>query len=734
LSAPNNASRDRLLALENDSCNELKRRKMSDPTPVKHPGPAAAHPLDPLLAPRSLAFIGASQRPNTPGNDTVREALAGGFSGALYPINPRYSDVEGLSCFASIDDLPETVDHVVICIASAKIEDTLAQVIRHGARAATIFASCLLEQDREPALSKRIAAMAREAGVAICGGNCMGFVNKEIGLRVAGYPCHTDEKIGPITWIAQSGSVYGALAFNDPRLKFNLCVSSGAEFVTRSSDYLEWALQRESTGVIGLFIESIRDPEGFEAALAEAARREIPVVVLKTGRTPDAAAMARTHTGALAGDDAAYRALFDRHGVVRVDTLDELAVALLLFSHPARPAAGGLASIHDSGGECELLIDLASDIGVPIARINDATKETLREHLDPGLEPVNPLDAWGTDHNAVEIFENCLEALMADPDTAAAAVVSDIRDGHYYHRNITQVAQTAAKKAAMPLAFVTNYSLVNHRETALELTECGVPVLDGTREALLAFRHLFGYRDFLARPKPAPPSRPPAEVTKRWRERLGDPRPLDEVESLSLLSDYRIPVARAVRAASQDEALQAAAEIGFPVVLKTAEPRIEHKSEAGGVVLDLANPEALKIAYDDLERRLGSQVSVSRRVPEGVEIALGAIRDPQFGSYVMVAAGGVLIELLADSAVSLAPIDEKGAERLLGRLKARRLLDGLRGKPPADVASLCRAIACLSVLADDLGEVLEQLDVNPVIALPNGCVAVDALVISRRAT
>jgi acyl-CoA synthetase (NDP forming) len=701
---------------------------------VKHPGSTAAHPLDPLLAPRSIAFVGASQRPNSPGNDTVREALAGGFDGALYPINPRYSDVEGLPCFASIEDLPETVDHAVLCVASEKIEAALAQAIRHGARAATIFASCYLEGDREPALSKRIAAMAREAGVAICGGNCMGFVNKEIGLQIAAYPCRTEAKVGPITWIAQSGSVYGALAFNNSRLKFNLCVSSGGEFVTRSSDYLEWALRRESTGVVGLFIESIRDPDGFEAALSEAARREIPVVVLKAGRTPDAAAMARTHTGALAGDDAAYRALFDRYGVVRVDTLDELAAALLLFSHPARPAAGGLASIHDSGGECELLIDLASDIGVPLARINEATRETLRKHLDPGLEPVNPLDAWGTGHNAVNIFENCLEALMADPDSAAAVVVSDIRDGHYHHRNLAQVARTAAEKSAMPLAFVTNYSSVDHREIALELTEFGVPVLDGTREALQAFRHLFEYRDFVSRPESTPPSRPADAVTKRWRERLCESKPLDEVESLSLLADYGIPVARAVRAASLSEALQAAAEIGYPVVLKTAEPGIEHKSEVGGVVLDLADPDALKAAYGDLETRLGARVSVARRIPEGVEIALGAIRDPQFGSYVMVAAGGVLIELLADSAVSLAPIDENGAERLLGKLKTRRLLDGLRGKPAADVAALCRAIARLSVLADDLGDALEQLDVNPLIVSPDGCVAVDALVIAHRST
>jgi len=707
---------------------------MSESAPVNHPASAANHPLDPLLAPRSIAFVGASQRPNTPGNDMVREALGGGFNGALYPINPRYSEVEGLSCFDSIDDLPETVDHVVLGVASGKIEEAFAQAIRHGARAATIFASCHLEPDREPALSKRIAAMAREAGVAICGGNCMGFVNQEIGLRIAAYPCHMDTKPGPITWIAQSGSVYGALAFNDPRLKFNLCVSSGGEFVTPSSDYLGWAIGRESTGVVGLFLESIRDPEGFEAALAAAGQRQIPVVVLKAGRTPAAAAMARTHTGALAGNDAAYRALFDRYGVLRVDTLDELAATLLLFSHPARPGAGGLASIHDSGGECELLIDLAADIGVPLARINDATKDTLRKHLDEGLEPVNPLDAWGTGHDSINTFEQCLKALMADPDTAAALIVSDIRDRHYHHRNLTQAARAAAGQNAMPFAFATNYSGVDHRELSLGLTEFGVPVLDGTREALQAFRHLFDYRDFLARADSKPPARPAAEVTTRWRERLSGPQPLDEVESLSLLADYGIPVARSVRAASKDEALEAAAEIGYPVVLKTAEPGIEHKSEVGGVVLDIEDPEALKAAYDDLARRLGARVNVSRRVPEGVEIALGAIRDPQFGSYVMVAAGGVLIELLADSAVSLAPIDEKGAERLLGSLKARRLLDGLRGTPPADVTSLCRAIAHLSVLADDLGDALEQLDVNPIIASPDGCVAVDALVVAHRAT
>ncbi len=706
---------------------------MSEPASAKHPRPGG-HPLDPLLAPRSVAFVGASQRPNTPGNDMVKAALAGGFAGALYPINPRYEAVEGLRCLPSLDALPETVDHVVLGVASEKIEGALEQAISHGARAATIFASCHLENDREPALAQRIAAMAREAGVAICGGNCMGFINPEIGLEVSAYPLDSHRAVGPITWIAQSGSVYAALAFNDRRLKFNLCVSSGGEFVTRSSDYFDWALKRESTRVVGLFLESIRDPDGFAASLAEAARREIPVVVLKTGRTPGAAAMARTHTGALAGDDAAYRALFDRYGVLRVDTLDELAATLLLLSQPARPRAGGLASIHDSGGECELLIDLATDLDVPLAQISEETKARLREHLEPGLQAVNPLDAWGTGHDAVQIFERCAEALLADPDTAAALLVSDLRDSHYHRNNIVRVAHSIGAKTEIPFALATNYSLVFHRELALELTEAGVPVLDGTREALLAFRHLFDYSAFLARPAQQPPTPPAEEISKRWRERLREPSPLDEVESLSLLADYGVPVATALRAESLEEALRAAADIGYPVVLKTAAPGIEHKSEVGGVILDVADPEALKAAYADLERRLGPEVGVSRRIPEGVELALGAIRDPQFGSYVMVAAGGVLIELLADSAVSLAPVDEASAERLLGTLRVRRLLDGVRGRPPADVASLCAAISRVSVLASDLDDVIEQLDVNPVIAAPDGCVAVDALVIARRQT
>lgn len=687
------------------------------------------HRLDPLLAPRCIALVGASTRPETSGNDMVRMAVEGGFQGHIYPINPKYTEVEGLPCYASLQALPEVVDHVVLGVANHRLEQSLRDAIAHGAKAATIFGSCYLADDGSPNLKQRLIACANEGEMILCGPNCMGFVNLEIALRVAAYPCGPKRAPGGITWIAQSGSVYGALAYNDERLKFNLAVSSGSEFITRSNDYMQWALQRPSTRVIALFLESVRDPEGFAATLAEAASRQIPVVILKAGRTPQSAAMARTHTGALAGDDAAYQALFDRYGVLRVHTLDELAATLILLSNERRAGPGGLASIHDSGGECELLIDLAADVGVPIASIGDSTKHTLSNCLEPGLKPVNPLDAWGTGHNAPQIFERCLAALMADPDTAAGLIVSDMRDGHWHHRNLTRVALAVAAQTSKPLAFATNFSMVTHRAQALALTESGVPVLDGTRESLQAIKHSFDYRDFLARPRSNPPNPPRPSVRAKWLERLGQERPLAEAECLALLEAYGIAVPRRMQAESMRAALDGADSLGYPVVLKTAELGIEHKSEVSGVYLNLSDRSALETAYEDLHRRLGPRVMVAQQVTGDVEVALGIVNDPQFGPFVMLSAGGLLVELMADHAVAMVPIDDREARVLVGRLALRTLLAGVRGKPPCDMDALCRTVSRLSVLAADLHEGLSQLDVNPVIVSANGCVAVDALVI-----
>ena len=686
------------------------------------------HPLRPLLAPRSMAFVGASPRPNSPGNDMLRMNARGGFRGRVYPVNPNYREVEGHRCYPALAELPEAVDLVVLGVANARLEAALEEAVRAGARAAVILASCYLENDRTPPLTQRLAAIARAAGMPICGGNGMGFYNDAAGVWAVGFPSLREPRPGGITLISHAGSPWGALAHNDPRLRFNLVISAGQELVTTAAEYLDYALEQEETRVVGLFLETVRAPERFMAALDKAVRRGIPVVALKVARTAASAAMAVSHSGAIAGNDAVYQAMFDRYGVHRAATLDELAASLLFFAQGRAAAPGGVAAIHDSGGERELTMDLAADLGLPYARIAPETVARLGRRLDFGLDPVNPLDAWGTGADFIGIFADCLSALLDDPDSALGLFVNDLRDDAYVQQGLAEAAITAFARTQKPLAYVTSYSQVRHDILAQKLTAAGVPVLDGTVPGLKAARHLLDHRDFRLRPSDPPPA---AEPRRDWRRRLAA-EPLNDLEALELLADYGIGTVPAALVESAEAAVAAAAQIGYPVACKTAAPGIHHKTEHDGVRLRLADAAAVRAAYQDLASRLGPRVLVSRMAASGVELALGLVNDPQWGPVVMVAAGGVLVELLRDARHALAPFGPATARRLLDGLALRPLLDGVRGAPPVDLDAAATAIARFSVLAADLAPIIAECDVNPLILHAGGAVAVDALVIPRK--
>ena len=690
----------------------------------------AVHRLTPLLAPRSIALIGASPKAESVGNGMIRGVREGKFSGRFYLVNPNYREIDGLACYPSVAALPEVVDHVVIGVANARIEAQLTEAIQHGARAATIFASCYLENDRDPPLTKRIAAMARSGGLQLCGGNGMGFYNLEHGLRVCGFPPPPWLDHGGIALISHSGSAYSGLCHTDRRFRYSLAVSAGQELVTTVADYLDFALDMPSTRVVGLFLETVRDPPRFVAALEKATARDIPIVVLKVGRTAASAAFAASHSGALAGNHAAYQALFDRHGVVEVDDLDAFANCLLLFGQPRRAGRGGLATMHDSGGLRELAVDLAVAQHVPFAQIGDETKGKLAARLEYGLEPANPLDAWGTGHDYESIFTDCLQALMDDPDTAIGVLCAETRSGFYLHEGYGRITQAVAAKTRKPVLMSTNLATVGNDDLAVRNTHAGVPVLIGLQPMMTAIHAAFDYRDFRLR-APARSVPPPAGAKARWTPQLRRGGALDEAESLALCADYGLPVMphRLVENAAAAEA--AAADLGLPVVLKTATPGILHKSDVGGVVLRLADKPAVRAAYDDLARRLGPRVLVMPMAAPGVELAFGAVDDPQFGPVVMSGAGGVLIEILADRRFALPPFDALTARRLLDRLKARPLLDGKRGMPGADIEAVANALAQFSVMVADLAGLFEEIDVNPFLCGPGGCFALDALVIGR---
>lgn len=659
----------------------------------------------------------------------VHQLLVGRFDGEVYPVNPRYQEVLGLRCYPSVGDLPGSPDLVLLGVPNEALEEQLRAAADAGARSAVIFASAHDRGEDGPSLSERLRTVARQAGMVVCGPNCMGFVDVERRLRALAFEEREDLEPGPVTWLSHSGSAFSALLHNDRGIRFNLAVSTGLELTTTMADYLGHALGRPTTGVVALFLETVRDPATFRSALATAAERDVPVVALKVGREEVTGSLVEAHSGALAGEDAAYEALFEAHGVIRVETLDEMADTLELLAAGRRAGPGGLASIHDSGGERAHLVDVAAQVGVPFAAISAETQERLAARLDPGLPAVNPLDAWGTGRDYQAIFAECTRALLDDADTAALAFTVDL-SGEDLEPGYMEVVRNLYPDTSKPMAVLANLTSAVAPGAAASLRVVGIPVLEGTATGLLAFRHLFEHRDAVAREPVSPPEPVTDEVRDRWRGRLNSPEPWSEVEAMALLADYRIPTVAAVSAGSEEEALAAADRIGWPVALKTAEA--SHKSDMGGVRLEIGDPAGLTEAYRDVAIRLGPRVTVAAMAPPGVELALGVVRDPQFGPLVMAAAGGVLIEVLGDRCMALPPIDEARARSLIDRLAVRPLLDGVRGAKPADLDAVGRALVRLSALAADLGDLIEAFDVNPLVAGPDGCVAVDALVLPVR--
>jgi acyl-CoA synthetase (NDP forming) len=490
--------------------------------------------------------------------------------------------------------------------------------------------------------------------------------------------------------------------------------------------------------VIGLFMETARNPAGMTRAFQKANDKGIPVVVLKVGRTEFSARLAVSHSGAITGRDDAYQALFDRYGVQRVKDMDELATTLIMFAQPHPVAAGGLVSIHDSGGERQLLIDLAEDMNVPLARIEPQTESRLEALLDPGLPPVNPLDAWGAGGpGANTIMEDCLAALMSDPNAAFGAVVHDRAPNGALCEEYFDYMRAGHQASGKPVFLVANRQGSGTDAAAVRVTREGFPVLDGLRSFLAGVRCLTAWRDFNARKAEArneklPP--PPPDVIRHWQSRLTEGKTLEEFEAGNLLRDFDFPINSARLASSAAEASHAAADLGYPVVLKTAEAGILHKTDCDGVKLGIPNEERLNAAYADLSSRLGPSVMVSPMLnAKGVEMVLGMVHDEQFGPMVMLGFGGINVETIRDVACALPPFSRETARQLVSSLKLRPLLDGLRNRPAVDIEAFCTAAQQFSIMAAALGDRLDEVDVNPVIVHPGGCIAVDALVVGRAA-
>jgi acyl-CoA synthetase (NDP forming) len=742
----------------------------TSPLPTRQQG--AADAITAMLEARSVALVGASPRPGSLGERMVAEVARSLSRPRVHLVNPRYDEIGGARCHPSVADLPGPVDLVLLAVPDAALDDQLTAAASRGARSAVIFGGAHDVPGQPPGLRARLAATARDAGMALCGAGCMGFVNVTRGLRAVGYVEPDPLPAGPVALVTHSGSVFSAMLRNRRGIGFTIAVSSGQELVTTAADYLRYALSLPQTRVLALVLEAIRDAGPLRSALAAAAAADVPVVLLAAGGSDRGRALVSAHSGALAVGDGAWEALADAYGVHRASDLAEMADTLELFAIARRPAAGaqrpraqgsraqhpraqhprgqgsrgrgsraqrsgapppgaGIATVHDSGLERAHVADLAERLGVPFAAVGSGTLGRLAALLDRGLEPANPLDMWGTGRDAEQQLEASLTAMAEDPSVAAVALAVDLVPEFDGDESYQHAVLTAAQRSTVPVVVLAGLPASIDPVAAARLRAAGVPVLEGTRTGLLALRHLL---DHAGRAAPCPrPAHPvyDSERRKRHTGALAAGR-IGAADMAGLLREYEIPAARTIAVTSREAAMSAAAEIGYPVVLKTDEPAIAHKSDVGGVLTGLDGPAAVAAGYDDLAERLGPRAVVCQTAAAGTEIVLGIATDPALGPLIVAGAGGVLTELLADRAVALPPVDRDGALRMLRRLRVASVLAGARGRPPADLTAVAGAIAALSTLACELGGALDALDINPLICSPSGVLAVDALAIPRR--
>jgi len=675
--------------------------------------------------------VGASKRTDSLGEWALKNLVKGGYEGRIYPVNPGHDELQGHKCYASLLGLPEIPDLVVFAVGDQRLEVPLDDAIAAGIPAAVIQSTLVMDDDTDPPLKERVQQKVRAAGMLVCGANGMGFYNVRDHVWTCGFDSSDHTAPGNVSLISHSGSGMSGIIDCEERLRINLAVSAGNELSTTMDEYLDFALNLPETQVVGLFIETTRNPDGFRAALEKAARRRIPIVALKVGRTDKSAALTVSHSGALAGDDATYDALFDRYGVQRARDQDEFTTMLIMFAELHPVGAGGLVSLHDSGGERSLLVDLAADADVPLVELANDTVDKIAAVIDPELPSTNPLDAWSRGGpDASKKMTNALTLMMQDPGTALGVVVHDRAPyGKIYPSYFTYM-QRARADSGKPVALVSATQGTGCDDAAITSTHAGYPVLDGVSRFLKGAHALFAYRDFLLRKQTAWVE-PDAKLVEHWRIRLRTGDTLAELDALHMLSDFGVVTSTPTPASDEDTVAAAASACGYPVVLKTAKPGLLHKSDHGGVIVGIADEEQLLRMYRLMQNQLGDDVLVVSLADVGVEMILGVKRDAQFGPVVLLGCGGVLAETIADVQFALPPFDADHARRCIDRMRIRPLLNGVRGAPATNIDAFCELAQQFSIMVNALSDVLEEVDVNPVIASESGAIAVDALVVGR---
>ncbi len=675
-----------------------------------------------LIAPRSIAIVGASPRAGSFGLRTL-ENLAH-FRGSIWPVNAKYQKIGEHVCYPSLAGLPGKPDLVALVVPREGVEAALTEAAAAGAGGVVVYASGYGEMARDEGAAgqQRLADIARAARMPMLGPNCMGLVNHALGVGVSFIPEYSKmpRAVGPIAFVSQSGALGYCLAQAAERgLGYRYFFSVGNSADVDVADLIGAMVEDDEVRAIACLFEGVPSAQRLLQAGERARKAGKPVIVYKLGVSDDGAAAARSHTGSMAGSGAAFRALFDRAGFVAVDDYEALVEYAKFFAAAGKPLARGVAVVSGSGGAGIIAADMAARHGVPMPQPTETTTEALRSVVPEFGAARNPCDPTGQVLSVPESYNKCCQALLDDPQYGVllcAMSVASRETGNMRAAAIAKLARSQPK--AISVVWVSEWLQGPGSEAYEADDRVGFfRSLDRCYAAIAAWQRWHEVRPVEER------------ITRKISDLGFNKKVLGEREAKSLLGKYGIQSAPERQAKNVDDAVKAAEELGYPVVLK-ADGDIEHKTEVGAVRLDLRDAAALRAACAAMTAAKNGFL-VQAMVEGGVELVVGIKRDPQCGPVLLVGMGGVLVEILRDTALALAPVGKAEARRMLESLRGYRLLQGFRGSAPADLEAVCEAIARISEFAADHADRVEEIDVNPLLARPDGAVALDALIVLR---
>lgn len=716
---------------------------------------ASSIDLTPLLNPRSIAIVGASEK-SFYSLMLQKNLEQFGYEGNVYPVNPRYETINGLKSYPSITDLPEAPDNVSIMVRRELVLDTVKEAIAKGAKSAYIVTAGFGESD-EPEwkqVEEEMARLSVEHNFPILGPNCLGAIavhNKFGGFSA---PLRGGIIPGNIALIMQSGGILQGLClpFKQRGVGLSFAISSGNNLCLDIADYVDYILDDDNTQVICVYLEGIRKPEKFKQVLEKALKLRKPIIALKIGKSEKAAQATLAHTGSLAGSDTTINAVFEKYGVIRVADFDELLETAVVFSYRKiieniHPSAG-ISLITGSGGAVGLVNDLVEDNGVDLAEFSAETKSQLKQILPPSANISNPVDVTGQILNDMDMYSKTLKVMNADPGVGVIVELMPLglpSDDIPFHKKLMleQVVDKAGEiDKPIILCSMNAHSLDDWQREFLG-THKEFAFTQGVGKTLKGLQHLLDYSKFIAKREKEQAAVAVLASSKReqavaFLNSIGR-KVLTEAESKQLLSIYGIPVSQEKTVSSEQAAVDTAEKIGYPVVLKIDSPDILHKTEAGGVKVGLNNAGEVAQAFNEIinnakKYKPDAQINgvlVQEMVFGGTEVIVGVNRDEQFGPTVMFGVGGIFVEVFKDSVFKLAPLTREEADKMIRSIKGYKILSGARGKKPRDIEAIAEALMNVSQMAVDLQDYISEVDINPLLAMEQGVKAVDGLIVLR---